>query len=247
MDAQFSFPPLQAKFVASRDSVNSNLLVLLHGLGDSRDNFAKFGIGMNLPQTGLLLLQAPFPIPYFDEGSCWYPSFDLAGNELTMANQDTRLGLEKTRRLLGDLLNGHVLWNAARKTGWPAERVFLLGFAQGGQVALDLAQSLPLLGGVVSLSGYLDPLSYSAPLSPVHAKGLLLYGQLETGVDSLREMTRRALPQVQQVAVGGRGLAMPSSRAEMEQIVQFFAKHLWLRNLALEAMADEVSFVERVE
>jgi len=38
-----------------------------------------FGKKINLPQTAIVALRAPFPIPYFDEGTAWYPSFDNYG------------------------------------------------------------------------------------------------------------------------------------------------------------------------
>ena len=35
---------------------------------------------MELPQTAIVALQGPNPIPFF-EGSCWYPAFDLSTGE----------------------------------------------------------------------------------------------------------------------------------------------------------------------
>jgi hypothetical protein len=46
------------------------------------ENFIKFGEKMELPQTALVALQGPIPIPFFD-GSCWYPAFDMSTGQGT--------------------------------------------------------------------------------------------------------------------------------------------------------------------
>jgi len=48
----------------SPDGVNSNLLILLHGLGDTEKRFADFGKQMALPQTAVVALRAPLPLPF---------------------------------------------------------------------------------------------------------------------------------------------------------------------------------------
>lgn len=43
------------------------------------ENFINFGKKMQLPQTALLAIQGPASIPYFDQGTGWYPAFDDQG------------------------------------------------------------------------------------------------------------------------------------------------------------------------
>lgn len=66
-------------YTASPDGIDENLLILFHGLGDNPTNFIQFGKKMRLPQTACLAIKAPFPIPFFDEGTSWFSSFDACG------------------------------------------------------------------------------------------------------------------------------------------------------------------------
>ncbi|EOD17240.1 hypothetical protein EMIHUDRAFT_244254 [Emiliania huxleyi CCMP1516] len=50
-----------------------NLLLLLHGLGDAPDMYARFGAKLALPQTSALALAAPLPLPLGIEGGAWAP------------------------------------------------------------------------------------------------------------------------------------------------------------------------------
>ena len=58
-------------FAPSPDGCDENLLVLLHGLGDSPANFSALGTKMALPQTAVLALAAPIALP-FGFGGAWY-------------------------------------------------------------------------------------------------------------------------------------------------------------------------------
>lgn len=130
-----------------------NLLLLLHGLGDGPAAFAKFAAQLALPQTSALALNAPLPLPLDLPGRMWHDSFAADGSLLDGSDQrrSKSLARESRRRLLALL---RVLEDGC---GWPRERVFLFGFAQGGTVALDLLANLEpsagRLGGVVSWCG----------------------------------------------------------------------------------------------
>lgn len=67
---------LRYKYVKSADEVESNLIIFLHGAGDSYDPYLTFFRSMNLPQTSALGLTAPFALP-LDMGRCWYPFIDM--------------------------------------------------------------------------------------------------------------------------------------------------------------------------
>ncbi|CAM9610239.1 unnamed protein product, partial [Phaeothamnion confervicola] len=62
-------------YAPSPDGVDSNLLILLHGLGDTHENFANLARKMALPQTATLALRAPITLP-FELGYGWYQAFD---------------------------------------------------------------------------------------------------------------------------------------------------------------------------
>ncbi|KAI8913174.1 Alpha/Beta hydrolase protein [Entophlyctis helioformis] len=253
------FARLKPVFRPSKDGADSNLLLLFHGLGDTASNFATFGAKMQLPQTAICALTGPCPIPYFEEGTGWYPAFDALGEEYEPGAVKVQDGLEESRNLIAEFIDECVLG----PTGWPAERVFLLGFSQGGSMALDVAllgvrsNGSPLnLGGVVSVSGWLDERSYeNGSLGDgertVGGRGrthlLVTQGPKDEGMDIVTRMPRckkvlRRLvasdEHLSVVLVNGKGLAMPQSKEEMTAIMSFFSKHLYLRNLALEAMSD---------
>ena len=145
---------------APRDS--ANLLLLLHGLGDAPAAFANFAAKLDLPQTTALALNAPIHLPLGLPGRMWHDSFDIDGRLLgeTDGRRLASLARETRRRLLALL---RLLEDGC---GWPRERVFLFGFAQGGVAALDLCCHLEpgygRLGGVVSWCGL--PLPESLPL-----------------------------------------------------------------------------------
>ncbi|KAG8916516.1 hypothetical protein FRC01_003018 [Tulasnella sp. 417] len=51
--------PLEFTYFPSDDGTDENLLILLHGLGDTHVPFAKLGKSLKLPQTATLALRAP--------------------------------------------------------------------------------------------------------------------------------------------------------------------------------------------
>ena len=133
-----------------------NLLLLLHGLGDAPSAFASFAAKLALPETSALALNAPLPLPHALPGRMWCESFERDGSLIdgtrrgemrrqTSLERETRVRLASLLRLL------------TSSCGWPRERIFLFGFAQGGGAALDVISHLPLadgrLGGVVSWCG----------------------------------------------------------------------------------------------
>lgn len=68
---------LDFQYTPSPDGIDTNLLILLHGLGDTLRPFASLGQKLELPQTAIMAIQAPEPIPFM-EGKCfqWFPSFN---------------------------------------------------------------------------------------------------------------------------------------------------------------------------
>lgn len=51
--------PVPFSYTSSDDGVDENLLILLHGLGDTHVPFANLGKQFKLPQTATLALRAP--------------------------------------------------------------------------------------------------------------------------------------------------------------------------------------------
>lgn len=114
---------------------SENLMIVLHGRGDSLKPFKKFNQELKMKNINYLLLNAPRK--YMD-GFSWYgePPY-------------TKQGVLKIRNMLFEIL--HEL----EELGWQPENIFLFGFSQGCLVSADLAMHYPRrLGGLVGVSGY---------------------------------------------------------------------------------------------
>lgn len=174
-------------FSPSPSGVDSNLLLLLHGLGDNDRGF--FGLGTNLqktlPQTAVLTLQAPLRVPFLEgDHWMWYPAFDQFAELLTKPNPtETVVSLAA------------VLKHLVEKCGWSASSIHILGFGQGATVALETLVSWTKthpttpLGSIVSIHGTLishPTLSHPSP-TPV----LQLYRSPQTTTTAADETNTR--------------------------------------------------------
>ncbi|MFM7651841.1 MAG: alpha/beta hydrolase [Vulcanococcus sp.] len=109
-------------------------LVLLHGWGADADDLFELGELLVGPEVSVVALRAPEPHPYGD-GRQWYGLQPIDWEALPGARQALRSRLEQ--------LGASV----------PLERTVLLGFSQGGAMAIDVGSKLPL-AGIVACSGY---------------------------------------------------------------------------------------------
>lgn len=114
---------------------SDQLMIVLHGKGDSLRPFKHFNSELKIKNMNYLLLNAP---KKFLSGYSWYGDPPYQKN-----------GVEKIRfkmlKLMDEILN----------LGWKPENIYLLGFSQGCLVSADLALHFPhKLGGVIGISGY---------------------------------------------------------------------------------------------
>ncbi|KAH9169348.1 hypothetical protein EDB89DRAFT_2231322 [Lactarius sanguifluus] len=223
ISAPFDYSP-------SDDGTDENLLVLLHGLGDTHLPFGKLGRSFKLPQTATLALRAP------EQRSKWYPSFDPLGDVLAHPNPTTAIDY-----MMG--LFDHLIGDC----GWPAHRIHLFGFAQGGSVAAESAQKWwrralqlqqtsgntslqPAFGSVVTVGGPL--LSYPT-LSALCTTPVLVFHRPPPAEPSL---PRDALPAFRKgftrvIDVEKSGEGMPRSRDEWHPIMQLWSERLGRRQV----------------
>ncbi|KAF8653678.1 hypothetical protein AX16_003829 [Volvariella volvacea WC 439] len=114
-------------YIPSDDGTDENLLIILHGLGDTHVPFSRMGGNLKLPQTAVLALRAPEQIPYlYEEAYQWYESFDQLGEPLSSPNPTTAL----------DFLTKIVQY-LVEECKWSPARIHLFGFGQGGTVAVE--------------------------------------------------------------------------------------------------------------
>lgn len=145
------------------------LLIGLHGWGANAEDLAM--LADYLPLTGyhMVFPDAPFPHPYNPVGRMWYsfpPDYDFQ----TPHDFAQQMDLQASRLQLREWFTA-----LSQEIGIPLQKTVLIGFSQGGAMALDVGLQLPF-AGVVVLSGYL----HSAPaphqdLGPI----LVVHGRLD--------------------------------------------------------------------
>lgn len=237
---------LSFDYTPSADGIDFNLLVLLHGLGDSKQPFTNLGKQLKLPQTATLSVQAPEPVPYMDGCFQWFPSFDmLTGDLLTPANPERMKGLLRTRQMM-DVLLQHMV-----DCGFNPSQIFFFGFSQGGTVALDSVcfGKIRNLGGVVSISGYLlEEQRVDRKLGDGYAGYILItQGEKDQTIGSKAEAEKRfkaverqcaSSAEISHIFITNKDHTMPASEREWRLIHTFFGKNMPRRNIELENMSD---------
>ncbi|KAF2125474.1 alpha/beta-hydrolase [Dothidotthia symphoricarpi CBS 119687] len=202
----------------------TNVLILLHGLGDTNASFTKLGQQLNLPEAACIALQAPTPLPFDLGGFHW--GDDLIFDQNT-GDMDVDTGFKAATRLLLDKIIREGLIN---KCGYKAREIIIFGFAQGAMVALQAAAEIGSdeLGGVISIGG---TLSLSLPLKALEGKRktpvLVCKASRQSAVtDSAISKLKDAFEFIEIKEWKKVGDGMPSSRDEMLPIMQFLARRL---------------------
>jgi len=167
-------------------------------------------------------------VPYLDDEEAyqWYESFDNLGELLARPNPTAVL--ELLEKLLDHLV---------RDCQWPANRIHLFGFGQGGSVASELGLRWwkshytgnnpdSALASIVTIAG--PPLSYPT-LSKPCASPLLVFYRAESESAKLSggdlAALRKGYGSIQEVE-GTRGEGMPRNKTEWEGIMRFWGSHL---------------------
>ncbi|KAF4555105.1 Phospholipase/Carboxylesterase-like protein 1 [Elsinoe fawcettii] len=200
----------------------TNILILLHGLGDSHVPFARLGTQLNLPNTACIAIKGPISLPFEETSFHWCDDviFDSTTNGL-----DPDGGFKATTKLLRDDVIDHGL---IEKCNYRPRDIVFLGLGQGGMAAVNVALSYPKeLGGVITIGG---PLAGEAPASsdPKSKTPVICV----TGVDShwvtdgAVEKLRNNFTHVTFSKYKRKGDTMPQNRDEMMPIMQFFASRL---------------------
>ncbi|KAF1936350.1 alpha/beta-hydrolase [Clathrospora elynae] len=221
-----NFPSLAKLSITSPPSSHppTNVLILLHGLGDTNASFTKLGQQLNLPETACIAVQAPGSMPFDLGGFHWGDDmvFDQSTGEM-----DIDTGFKaSTRLVLDDIIRKGLI----EKCGYKAREIMIFGFAQGGMVGLQAAAELSGdgLGGVISVGG---ALSHTLPLRALEKKSktpvLVCKAARKSAVtDSAIAKLKNAFEYVEVKEWKQNGDGMPCSREEMLPIMQFFARRL---------------------
>lgn len=161
----------------SADGVDENLMILLHGAGDTHIPFDKLGQQMELPQTATLSVSAAMSLRLpnnaakssftqlpFGLGHTWFEEMDYVSTGETLLDDNPRRlkSLKHAVECLDTLIcslvgNGSHDSNDDRNT-WIPERVFFFGFSAGACLAMEFCREWFLkgrtpFGGAICVAG----------------------------------------------------------------------------------------------
>jgi phospholipase/carboxylesterase len=139
---------LQRDLIRASRGDTKDLLIALHGLGDSMEGYRFLPDVLALP-VNVLLVNAP---DGYYGGFSWY---DFAA--------DPGPGVERSYRLLEMLLED------CERDGFAADRTILFGFSQGSLMSIETGLRYPKrLAGIIGVSGYVhQPERLLRVMSPV--------------------------------------------------------------------------------
>jgi phospholipase/carboxylesterase len=147
-------------------------VIWLHGLGADGNDFSPVVDILSLAQLRFILPHAPFRQVSLNNGyemRAWYDLFGLTAN----APQD-EAGIHEAQHFIESLIENEI----AR--GIPSERIAIVGFSQGGAIALHTALRYKHpLAGVIALSTYLplkNKLAFEKSVENQHIPILMVHG-----------------------------------------------------------------------
>jgi phospholipase/carboxylesterase len=127
---------LYSELIPAQERDSKNLLVMLHGLGDSIEGYRWLPEALRLPWLNYLLVNAP------DDYYGGYSWFDIDGDVIGT--------VKRSRQLLFTLLD------AQRAKGFPTEQTTLGGFSQGCLMTLEVGLHYPhRFAGLIGISGWI--------------------------------------------------------------------------------------------
>ena len=213
---------------SSQSSPTSNIVLLLHGLGDSAPSFTQLARALNLPETTIVTIQAPHPLPFDLPGFHWGDdvTFDNAGG----LDMDSGFG-RVMKTITEDVVKGVFMG----KCGYRLREILVLGLGQGGMLGLSVAKELGLsvtgedkwLSGVISV-GAPYPLSGSTVVATKNRTPVLLVSGRDSPAvtNSAVSRTKQLFEFVEVHRYTRKGDTMPRNRDEMLPVMQFFARRL---------------------
>jgi phospholipase/carboxylesterase len=123
-------------------------VIWLHGLGDSGNGFAPIVPDLKLPdELGIRFVfpHAPMRPVTINNGMTMRAWYDITS--LDFNNRADSQGVKESSALVADLIEKEIA------KGIPANKIVLVGFSQGGVIALNFEKSL---AGVMSMSSYMS-------------------------------------------------------------------------------------------
>jgi phospholipase/carboxylesterase len=142
---------LQTDLVKANEPGSNDLLIALHGLGDSMEGYRWLSRALGMSRLNVLLVNAP---DAYYGGFSW---FDFAG--------DFSPGIERSYRALEELLK------ESEQNGFPNDRTILFGFSQGCLMTVETGLRYERqLAGCIGVSGWVHEPKRLLKLSSAVAK-----------------------------------------------------------------------------
>ncbi len=200
-----------------------NVLILLHGLGDTNTSFMNLGKQLALPETTCISLQAPTPLPFDLGGYHWGDDivFDQSTGQMEL---DT--GFEKTRKIIGrDVIQAGLI----DKCGYKPRDIFLFGYGQGAMAAIAAVLSTNNLGesgGIISIGGPVP--TSSLQVKPASKTPICILGGSSNTLINKGALAdiKRCFQDVRYHKLERSGDGMPRNREEMYPIMRFLASRM---------------------
>jgi phospholipase/carboxylesterase len=189
-------------------SDSTNLLIALHGLGDSMEGYRFLPRVLELPSLNVLLVNAP---DGYYGGFSWY---DFAG--------EPGPGVERSYRALEMLLEN------CERDGFPPDRTVLFGFSQGCLVSVETGLRYGRrLAGIIGVSGYIhEPDRLLRTLSPVakEQRFLLTHGTQDQLIPL--EPVREQVEQFKKVGIQIEWHEYPKAHTIIEPEIELFRRFI---------------------
>jgi predicted esterase len=199
-----------------------NVVLFLHGLGDSAASFSAFPRALNLPESLCISLQGPTPLPFDLGGFHW--GDDILFDQGT-GTMDFDAGFNKATHMITRVLR-EVLMESC---GYSAGEIMLFGFGQGAMAALASAATLDVeLGGIISVGGPLPGSVTRSGTAKAKSPVIVLGGSSQSlvGKPAVMEKLKDTFENIQYCKWKKAGDTIPQNREEVLPIMQFFARRL---------------------
>lgn len=223
---------LKLDIVSPRNGTCQNVLILLHGLGDTQSAYTTLAYNLNLPNTAAISLCGPMPIPSTIIGSdvpCYHWASDVMLDESTGdldLDGDFRPGL----RTLGEVLAVLKRPEAEGGCGFMDRHLFFYGFGQGAMLAIAMTalHAKREFGGVVAVAGTLPRAGIGYEMSKTPLLICCGHGNRSTTEEAIARAKDRFMDMGYVKWTNG-GNLLPEDRQEMLPIMALFARRLQTR------------------